>query len=209
MDVDGPVPAGLAQQADHPLGLAERIGPDDVAALGELGDRLQQGGDLLAIGREAEDREAEGRLGDEHIARDRLESRTGRVAPPLVVARDHHGQAAMAHHRLGRAQHVTGRRQADLDPVAGQAFAIGDRLGRAAVVLAIAGGHDLKRLGGGDHHPVAGPGMVGMAMGDHRALHRPHRVDEEIAGRAVKPLGLGTEQGFRPHGPCLAVPTRR
>ncbi len=111
----------------------------------------------------------------------------------------------MAHHRLGGTQHVAGGDQADLHPIAGEGLAIADRLGLAAEVLAIAHRHDLKRLGGRHHHAVAGAGVVGMAMGDHRPLHRPHRVDEEIAGSAVEPLGLGTEQGFRPHGPCLPV----
>ncbi len=209
VDVDGLVPPALAQQPDHPLRLAEGIGPDDVAAFGELPDGLQQSGDLLGVGREAEHRQAEGGLGDEHLAGHRLEGRAGRVAPSLVVSRDHHGQAGVAHHRLGRAQDVAGGRQADLDIVAAERLAVAHRLGSAAEVLAVAGGHDLQRLGGGDHHAVAGPGMVGVAVGDHRPIHRPHRVDEEIAGGAVEPLGLWAEQGFRPHDPCLAGLGRR
>ena len=73
VDVDRLLPARLAQQADDPLGLAERIGADQVGALGELLDRAQQPGDLVACVGVPEHRQAEGGLGDEDVAGDRLE----------------------------------------------------------------------------------------------------------------------------------------
>jgi hypothetical protein len=39
-----------------------------------------------------------------------------------------------------------------------------------------------------------------MAMGDQRAVYRTHRVDEEIAGRAIEPFGAGLEQIAGTHG---------
>ena len=38
-----------------------------------------------------------------------------------------------------------------------------------------------------------GPGVVGMAMGDHRPLDRPHRVDMEAAGHHQQALGLDSD----------------
>ena len=62
VDVDRPLPAGGAQMRDHPLRLAERVGTDDVAALGEHADRRQKPRDLAFRRRMAEDREPEGRF---------------------------------------------------------------------------------------------------------------------------------------------------
>ena len=42
MDEDRAVVAGVAQQADEPLRLAERVDADEVGALGELGERVEQ-----------------------------------------------------------------------------------------------------------------------------------------------------------------------
>ncbi|MNL71361.1 hypothetical protein D3C87_1965010 [compost metagenome] len=55
MHIDGFIIARLAQQADHPLRLAERIGADQMGALGELLDRTQKAADLLRVGGMAKD----------------------------------------------------------------------------------------------------------------------------------------------------------
>jgi hypothetical protein len=47
--------------------------------------------------------------------------------------------------------------------------------------VAIADAHDVERLARCQHLGMAGAGVVGMAMGDQRALDRPHRIDIEIA----------------------------
>ena len=59
---------------------------------------------------------------------------------------------------------------------------------------AVAFAHDVQGLRRRQHRPVAGAGVVGVAVGDHRARHRTHRVDVEVAGRAIEPLGLRAEQ---------------
>ena len=48
--------------------------------------------------------------------------------------------------------------------------------------------------GRGQHMAVAGAGMVGMGVGDHRARHRPPGVDVEVARRAVQALRTGDDQ---------------
>jgi hypothetical protein len=50
VQIDGPIPAGLAQECDDPLALAERVDADEVAALGEEAQRMQQPVDLVAAG---------------------------------------------------------------------------------------------------------------------------------------------------------------
>jgi hypothetical protein len=61
-----------------------------MAALGKHRQRAQQLADLLGVRRVAEDRQAEGGLGDEDVAFPRavfrLEGGAGGVAPALVVA---------------------------------------------------------------------------------------------------------------------------
>ena len=60
------------------------------------------------------------------------------------------------------------------------------RLPLAREILAIADRHDLQRLARGKDRAVPRPGMIAMAMGDQRAMHRADRVDVEITGRAVE-----------------------
>ncbi len=75
-----------------------------------------------------EDREREGRLGDEHVARDGLERRAGRIGAALVVARHDDALASVCQHCLRRAQDVAGRREADLDLADPHALAVSQRL---------------------------------------------------------------------------------
>src|ERR1700743_3874166 len=46
---------------------------------------------------------------------------------------------------------------------------------------------------------MAGAGMVGMAMGDHRALDGAHGIDVEVARFAAEAGGDGSEQVLRTH----------
>jgi hypothetical protein len=73
------------------------------------------------------------------------------------------------------------------------------RLGRTGVVGTIADCHDVERLWRCQHMAMTGAGVIGMAMGDQRPVDAAHRIDEEIAGRAVKPFGAGNEQVFGFH----------
>ena len=68
---------------------------------------------------------------------------------------------------------AAGRRQGYLHPIALGYLPVRQRLDRRGEALAIAHRHDVQRLGRGDHRPVAGAGVVGMAMGDDRPRHRP------------------------------------
>ena len=46
---------------------------------------------------------------------------------------------------------------------------------------------------------MAGPGVVGMAVGDHGALDRPHRIDMEAAGLAAQAGGDRHQDVLRTH----------
>ena len=46
---------------------------------------------------------------------------------------------------------------------------------------------------------MAGPGMVGVAVGDHGPLDRAHRVDMEATGLAAQPGGNGHQDVLRAH----------
>ena len=197
MDIDRSIPARLSKQTDQPLGLAQGIGADQVRALGELERRGHQLGRLLAGRRMAEHRQGEGRLGDEDLAGLGLEGGAGRIGPALVVAGDDDGQPLPGDRRLGRAQHMAGRRQPHIDPVAAHRLAIGHRLHRPGEVRAIAFGHDVQRRGRGDDRAVPGARVIGVAMGDHRPRDRLGGVDIEVPRRAVETLGPWMQQAFR------------
>src|SRR5262249_10120434 len=77
----------------------------------------------------------------------------------------------------------------------------GNGLYLAGKVLAIAQGHQVQGLAGGEHLPMAWPGMVRMAVGDHRPRHGAGGVDIEISDGAVEPSGRGPQEGFRTHDP--------
>ena len=103
-------------------------------------------GEHLVGRRPAVDRQAERRLGDEGVAADRLERRTGRVRGELVVARDDPDLAAMFQPHLGRAEDVTGRVKRDADAVVIDRLAVGQ--GVDDRVVAEAGAEDVSaRLG--------------------------------------------------------------
>jgi hypothetical protein len=46
---------------------------------------------------------------------------------------------------------------------------------------------------------MSGACMIGMSVGDQRAINRPHRINVKIAGRAVKTFGCGTQQLVKTH----------
>ena len=112
VQVDRAVEALLAQQRHHPLGLAERVGADDVGALREEGDGVEELAHLAAGIGVAEHRQPEGGLRDEHVAGHDLVGQAGRVLGALVVARHHDPRAAGLDGDLGRAEHVAGGREA-------------------------------------------------------------------------------------------------
>ena len=173
---------------------------------GELDQAVNQTSDLLAIGRMGEDREAEGGLGDEDVAGHGLETRAGRIAAALVVAGHDHGHTLPADHRLGRTQDVAGGDQRHGHAVMGRRLAPGDGLSADGEFLAIAFGHDRQGLGRGQDGAMTGAGVIGVAMGDHRPVHRPDRIDIKIARRAVESRGCRAQQVLEAdHGRDMAV----
>ena len=94
---------------------------------------------------------------------------------------------------------MAGGMEFHLDVAEPDLLAIGDRLRTAGEIVAIAQPHHVEGLLGGQHRAMAGPGVVGMAMGDHRALDRPDRIDMKPAGLAAQAGGNGHQDVLRAH----------
>ena len=200
MDVDGRVPARLAQQPDDALALAQRVDADEMGTLRTAAHRGEQPRDLAAVVGVDEDRQAERGLGDENVAGLRLEGRAGGITPALVVSRDDHAGPRMFEHDLGGSQHVPGGGQPDRDIADADLLAIGRRLQRVARGVAVAGAHDGERAGGRQHGGVARARMIGMRVGDHRPRHRARGIDMEIARLDIEALGRRPDPGLGAHG---------
>ncbi len=170
-------------------------------ALGKQRDRAQKLGDLAFGVVMAEDRQAEGGFGDEDIALHQLERRAGWVGHVLVVAGGDDAHAAAFHRDLRGAEHMAGGVEGGLDPVEVDGFAIFDGLGAPGEIIAIAQPHDVERLLRGQDGAMAGAGMVRMAMGDECLVHRPRRVDVELAALAAHAGRGGQEDVFGTHKP--------
>ena len=84
---------------------------------------------------------------------------------------------------------MAGGMKFDRDVAEPQLLAIADGLGAAGEIVAVAQPHHVERLLRGQHRAMAGAGVVGMAMGDHGPLDRPHRIDVEAAGLAAQSGG--------------------
>ena len=95
---------------------------------------------------------------------------------------------------LRRAEHVAGRVEGDGDAADRDSLSQPGGLRRAGKIVAIAQAHNVERLLRRHNVAMSGAGMVGVAMGDQRALDGPDRIDEEIAGRAIQAFRPGMEQ---------------
>ena len=190
MIIDRVVVAAGAELGDDALRLAERIGADEDAAAGLGVEAVDEAVNLAAGVGVAEDGQAEGRLGDEDVAGDGDERGTGRIGAALVVARDNDLLAAMLEDDLGRTEDMAGGDEADVDLADADGFAIGDGVGR---LLAVADVHDRQRLGGGPHRAMAAAGMVGMAVGDERAVLGLRGIDPRVGGFDEDALGKGLD----------------
>src|SRR5690242_20173200 len=82
-------------------------------------------------------------------------------------------------------------------------LAITNRLRAACKVLAIAQPHDVERLLRRQHRAMAGARMVGVAVRNHGALDRAHRIDVEVARFAAEAGGDGGEEVLRTHHPYI------
>ena len=197
VQVDRAVVAGVAQHPDHALRLAERIGADQVRALRETAASEASSLAISASGRRmAEDRQAEGRLGDEDVAGHRHERQAGRVGrgacsrPRRRCAARRASTAICAEPSTWPAGwKVTARRRSStVSPSLATCVAPGE-------IVAVARRHDLQRLGGGQHRAMPGARVVAVTVGDQRARHRPRRVDMEIARRTIEAGRRRGEQG--------------
>lgn len=146
------------------------------------------------------DRQPESGLGDEKMARNEVESGTGRVGGALVVAGDHDANAFPLDEHLGAAEHVAGGNQGDSNIADTQPLAIGEGLGSGSRRRAEARFHDRNRFGAGEHMLMSRPRMVGVPVRDHRPLGPRMRIDMEVAGPAVEALAIDGEPAFEPFG---------
>ena len=104
------VMSGLADQPDHPLRLAKRIGTDDMAAFRLCLYRGQKTRNFLSRVRMLEDRQPEGCLGDEQIAGNKLEILGRTVGMCLVIAGDDGDPAPIGQPDLRAAKDMAGRK---------------------------------------------------------------------------------------------------
>jgi hypothetical protein len=206
VQIDRRVVAGFAKQRDHALRLAERIGADQMRPLRKQRDRGQELPDLVAGGTVTKHRQPEGGLGDEDIAGHHFERRAGGVRRVLVVAGGDDAGVLAGHRDLRRAQHMAGGVKFEGDITEFYRFAIGDGLGAAGKMVAVAQPHHVERFLRGQHRAMAGPGVVGMAVGDHGALDRPHRIDMKAAGLAAQTGGDGHQDVLRAHPGYIVQP---
>ena len=170
-----------------------------MGALRKQRDRLQQFLHLFRRVAMAEHRQTKRRLGDEYVAWHHFEWCAGRIRRVLVVAGSDDADILAGDRDLGRAQHVAGGVEFDGDVAEPDLLAIGDRLRGPSEVVAVAQPHHVKRLLGGQHRAVAGASMVGMAVGNDRALDRPHRIDVKSAGLAAQAGGHRHQDVLRAH----------
>ncbi len=179
VDIDWGVVAGLTQECDHALCLAERVGADKMRAFRKNLLRGEQFVDLDMGLRVPEDREAECRFADKRVTGERNERFTSRIALAFIITRDDGPGAATCEQNLRGAQHMAGRMKTHVNAAEIEHLAIARGLRRAGEIVAIADRHDRKRLSGSQHSRVTGTRVVGMSMGDECARHRAQRIDKK------------------------------
>ncbi len=152
------------------------------------------------------DRQRERALGDEHVARHRLERRAGGIGGALVVAGDDPDAVRAFDADLRRAEDVPGGVEADAGAAERQRPAVRLRLDRH--VGAEAAGEQRRRRVRAQVGGAAGAGVIAVRVGDQRPRHRAPRVDVEVAGLAVEALGrLGQHRRALRAGRCCRVST--
>ena len=190
VDVDRRIMPARAQFGDHALRLAERVRADENAARRIGVERGGQLVDLVAGLGMAEDGQSKRRLGDEHVAFDRLKTSAGRVGAALVIARHDDSLATIFEQDLRRAEHVPGGNEGRFDIAEGVAVAIGDGV---AGLRPIARVHDRERLGRRPHRVVPATRMIGMAVRHERDGGGARRVDPHVGGLHVDSVRVGID----------------
>jgi hypothetical protein len=181
--------ARVAQAREDALRLAEGV-PVEHASPPVVGVGAPPRGDVvegLARRLPAVDRQPERRLGDEHVAAQRLERRAGRVGIGLVVARhDPHAACVLEPHLRG-AENVAGRVQRHRHAVLDDPLAVADRVERD--VGAEPRAQDALGVAHGEVACAARARVVAVRVGDDGPVDRSPGIDVEAARRAVQPLG--------------------
>ncbi len=176
-----------AQFGQYALRLAQRIAVQDgrFAAFGAFAAPGRNiGRDLGGVG-PAIHRQAEGRLGDEGVAGHHFERLAGGIGLALVVAGGDPDLAIHLDAHLRRPQHVSGRMQRHACTPQLKRFTIRMRVIDLVAQAPLQDGQALARAVVLAH---AAAGVVAVTMRNHRARHRPPRVDMEIALRAIEAL---------------------
>jgi len=205
MQMDGPLPAGLADQRHHALRLTEGVGAHQMRAFWEQTQRRHELFNFAPRVRMAKHRQAEGRLADEHVAGHDFKRRAGGIAGALVIAGDDDALARVGHADLRGTEHMTGGMEAHVHAAETDRFAISGDLPRAAKILSVPQRHDGQRLARGQNGAMPPARVIGMGVSDERARHGAHGIDVKIARRAVKASGRGLKK-MRRHGPNIGEP---
>ena len=180
------------QFGQDPLGLAEGITKEHRGALGAGLPPVADFGGHLGTGRPAVDRQAEGGLADQHIGAHRLKRRTAGVGIALEVAADQPALAAGLEADLGGAEHVAGAVERQPGVLKLELIAVVEAVQFNALPQSLA-----QNSGAGAVRPVgaaARPGVVGVAVGDQGAGHRPPGIDPGVGSTAVETLGGEADQ---------------
>ena len=203
VEVDRVLVPGRAQLRDHALRLSQRIGANEHAAVGMGAQPVEELGHLFLDRRMAEDRQAEGGLGDEYVAGDDFERRAGRIGAALVVAGDDHALARMFEQDLRAAQNMARRHIGRIDAaLQADRLAIFDRhslvrnlAGTVFGACAIAQFHDRERFG--RRHRAAMPTacMVCMTVGHERMIDGTRGIDPAIGRLDIDPVRFGFDPG--------------
>ena len=201
------VDAEPMQFRQHPLRLSEGVAEQQRGPIRRPPPPVH---DLLGHGRAAApavDGQPEGGLGDQHIRRNGLKGGAARVGAAFVVAAHQPAFTAGLQPDLGTAEHVAGgveRHPGIADPMH---LAVVHRDQVDALPQSLP--QDALRLAHGPVGAAARPGVVGMAMGDQSARHRPPRVDPGLGRPAVEALGGELQQAARGEGHRRSAGLRR
>ena len=179
------------------LRLAERIAQQHrrAARVGISSPPVVDLGVQLLLRRPAIDRQAEGRFGDESVARHWLERRAGAVGLRLVIARRDPDPASVLKPDLRGAQYMARRMQRQFHAVVRDRLAISQRL--QIDVGAEANTQRAFAMAVRQIMTVAGARMVRVRMRDDRAVYRFPRLDVKVAGGALQALRARDDQIHR------------
>mmetsp|Transcript_23891 Transcript_23891/g.43387 ORF Transcript_23891/g.43387 Transcript_23891/m.43387 type:complete len:319 (-) Transcript_23891:459-1415(-) len=140
----------------------------------------------LVLGRPAKDGQAKGAFGDEMVALDRLERGREAIIDDFVIPRDDPNLARNLNPDLRRTGHMARRVKGHKRLTDLARLAIADRVQRN---VAQPVPHDRSCNIRGEVSAHAGPRMIGVSVGDQRAIHRSPRVDIEITCGAIDASG--------------------